>query len=510
MDNVDNAEEQQQELEALEAFYGVDAFRNLQNSPIISFDFNLDPIDSETNYVEALLHVELPADYPASENPQIALSARKGLSKNQLDWMQHLADQIAEENVGCQTIISVVETLKEWLTENNQSEHTLMLQRQPAVAAEKNKPRIFSDTALNSCEKPESAFSLRSKVASSPQVEAARVCQPRQTAKSKAGGQDNHGDTKLVPASAELSKEALLDLDAEQPNAALALQTDEGVSVVPGISRAQAKHICRELQIPNKLLSLINVLDSAPDAFEGYFTSHLMPRVAPPFHPITRTWLLEAVDCNRNRNSKRGVDAISIGLHFTDGHTRTLKVLRKATVSDVKRLIGKYDGFGVCESETHCESENGADAPDGFGIVLYVLSFGGGVQVTDETAMDSPLDASATLVDLGLTDGAELVVMADPDGSLERNFRGVDAPAVAPSAPVRRVYAFNPKVSQELHQHQVAKARHERMATRKADADTLAQKMKEEQRANKANTQKRRASRLGKRQAGEDGKRGAK
>ena len=68
--------------------------------------------------VVVTLVVELPSDYP-SVIPSISIEVEKGLSKKQADEVKALALSHAENNVGMAMIFTIVEAIKEWLTDNN-------------------------------------------------------------------------------------------------------------------------------------------------------------------------------------------------------------------------------------------------------------------------------------------------------------------------------------------------------------------------------------------------------
>jgi hypothetical protein len=130
-------EEQLEELEALVAIYG-EALTKLQDKPL-SFEVSIRPSEDEEDiHVEALLTVVLPVEYP-NGLPELSVLPQRGLKEAQKAEMVQFACELAQENEGSQSIITIVEALREWLLERNIpefSEHELMLQRVEAKQAE--------------------------------------------------------------------------------------------------------------------------------------------------------------------------------------------------------------------------------------------------------------------------------------------------------------------------------------------------------------------------------------
>ena len=112
-------EEQQEEIEALEAIYP-DEFTLIDSSPP-GYKIHLVPdpnSDDCDNHVGISLMVKIPLDYP-NEIPSFEIEIEKGLGKKQCDEIMDVARNIATENIGIASTFAVAEAVREWLVDNN-------------------------------------------------------------------------------------------------------------------------------------------------------------------------------------------------------------------------------------------------------------------------------------------------------------------------------------------------------------------------------------------------------
>ena len=112
-------EEQQEEIEALEAIYP-DEFTLIDSSPPC-YKIHLVPdpnSDDNDNHVGIYLMVKIPLDYP-NEIPSFEIEIEKGLGKKQCDEIIDVAVNTATENIGIASTFAVAEAVREWLVDNN-------------------------------------------------------------------------------------------------------------------------------------------------------------------------------------------------------------------------------------------------------------------------------------------------------------------------------------------------------------------------------------------------------
>eukprot|EP00935_MAST-01C_sp_MAST-1C-sp1_P001003 g1003.t1 len=261
--------------------------------------------------------------------------------------------------------------------------------------------------------------------------------------------------------SAEAGKGLLLeglgpDDVEEQIAPSMAMQWDESVgSALPGVSKTQGKKLCRQLGLANKLTVLLDWFDQSEDPFDRLFEENVKPFVQPVTSaPETKRWIQEALD-EFARKKARGVDDMLLKVSFIDGRSDLeLRVLRKATVSVVKRAIASLTGAGLVGHAS------------GWGMLLYVHSFGEGVAVSDETVMDNPLKADQSLQDLGIADGAVLVALLDASASEGAMFGGVHMCNLKQTRRKKKKKKFNPEFWRAEHKAAVDRARQEQLSSR--------------------------------------------
>ena len=147
MDADEALEEQEMELEALESIYMEDF--ELLSEPgehPARLQLRLVPVqggaDREEggNYVAVKLQCEYTTMYP-SDLPKVTMVNEFGLSTSQIQELQKVAMDAAEEYVGDVMVYSMAEAITEWLKENNRPEldgsaHSEMMER-ARVAQEK-------------------------------------------------------------------------------------------------------------------------------------------------------------------------------------------------------------------------------------------------------------------------------------------------------------------------------------------------------------------------------------
>ena len=132
---MSNEEDQNDEIDAIEAIFETDATVHSRSPP--SFDILLEPCPGEgdeENHVRVLLKVKLPADYPDC-SPELTLQAERGLNEKKMKTLNAIAQAAAEDGLGEVSIFTITEALKEWLADNNEKEKTMheeMLARQNA------------------------------------------------------------------------------------------------------------------------------------------------------------------------------------------------------------------------------------------------------------------------------------------------------------------------------------------------------------------------------------------
>ncbi len=61
----------------------------------------------------------MPASYPSSSAAFVRVKAKKGLSDEQIDELQGIAETTSAENIGMPTVFTIANAVQEWLSENN-------------------------------------------------------------------------------------------------------------------------------------------------------------------------------------------------------------------------------------------------------------------------------------------------------------------------------------------------------------------------------------------------------
>ncbi len=112
-------EEQQGEIESLEAIYS-NSLKVLDSEPP-SFSLELvpHPDSDEPSHVSMRLIVQYSETYPDTVPSKMTIESLKGLSKAQVRELTKLAQTIAEENLGMGSMSSVASDLQEWLVQHN-------------------------------------------------------------------------------------------------------------------------------------------------------------------------------------------------------------------------------------------------------------------------------------------------------------------------------------------------------------------------------------------------------
>jgi len=159
---MDHAEEQQMEVEALEAIY-MDDFNKISESPL-EYKVYLEPeqgAGEEENHVSLYLTIKVPATYPEVV-PEMSIEVKKGLGEHHIQEIRQIIDTEAQENIGMAMVFTIAEKIKEWLVENNVkgsdgSMHAAMLQRmeQKKKEAEAAKEAEEASKAVLSTEEAE-------------------------------------------------------------------------------------------------------------------------------------------------------------------------------------------------------------------------------------------------------------------------------------------------------------------------------------------------------------------
>jgi RWD domain len=132
--DMDHAEEQEMEAEALAAIFDSHFTRTASNMWTIDLYPSL--AGDEVNFVGCRLVATLPHGYPTAL-PELHVHVLQGLASDEHgQLLQALAEEEAQANVGVPSIFAVCERLREWLVENNvkglddQSMHAQMLRKQ--------------------------------------------------------------------------------------------------------------------------------------------------------------------------------------------------------------------------------------------------------------------------------------------------------------------------------------------------------------------------------------------
>ena len=116
-------DEQAEEKEALEAIYPEEfTVIEVEGEDLPTYSFHLvpDPTgDASSNHIEINLVCKLPTSYPGDEPPIFEVQLVKGLSKKQAGEVRVVAEVTASENLGMASLFTVIESVREWLVDNN-------------------------------------------------------------------------------------------------------------------------------------------------------------------------------------------------------------------------------------------------------------------------------------------------------------------------------------------------------------------------------------------------------
>lgn len=136
---MDYAEEQQMELQALEAIY-MDDFKRIEGAGLPSFDLKLQPETGggdDVNHVAVTLRVTYTPTYPES-SPGISVRRIKGLEDSLIQELEGLLRDAAgtEELLGTAMVYPLVERAQAWLAEHNIPERDMHAEMMARIALE--------------------------------------------------------------------------------------------------------------------------------------------------------------------------------------------------------------------------------------------------------------------------------------------------------------------------------------------------------------------------------------
>jgi len=112
------AEEQANELEALESIYGAYFSREGPAAFALLLEPELDA-GPKVNHVAVRLHASFPAAYPDAP-PAARLSVERGLQIEQVEALRKELAAAVEEHAGAPCMYAVAERLREWLQAHNE------------------------------------------------------------------------------------------------------------------------------------------------------------------------------------------------------------------------------------------------------------------------------------------------------------------------------------------------------------------------------------------------------
>lgn len=134
MADAEHEEDQQEEIESLQAIFDED-FKIINDTVPREYDITLVPNpggDEEENKVAIIANFKLPANYPETL-PTISIRKKYGLPEKHLSTLRSMADDAASESIGCVSIWDVCSVLQDFVQDNNVAEKTMyeqMLYRQ--------------------------------------------------------------------------------------------------------------------------------------------------------------------------------------------------------------------------------------------------------------------------------------------------------------------------------------------------------------------------------------------
>ena len=120
MSDIDTAEEQQLEFEAMESIF-VGEFELIHEDPLCyEIIINADREDDDNNFVVIQIKIEYPADYPkVVPKCQFKNLSPKHLTLSEFNHWHTIFRKTAEELVGEQMMFEIVEKIREYLIEKN-------------------------------------------------------------------------------------------------------------------------------------------------------------------------------------------------------------------------------------------------------------------------------------------------------------------------------------------------------------------------------------------------------
>ena len=118
----ENRLEQDDEIEALQSMYP-DDFKLIEGTAKPTYRISIfptEPADDEVNHIACELEVEYPLTYPSETGPNMKILPLEKLTSSQITTLEKIANDCAEENIGCAAVFMVIGAVSEWLTENNE------------------------------------------------------------------------------------------------------------------------------------------------------------------------------------------------------------------------------------------------------------------------------------------------------------------------------------------------------------------------------------------------------
>eukprot|EP00475_Leptophrys_vorax_P018633 TRINITY_DN2551_c0_g1_i10.p1 TRINITY_DN2551_c0_g1~~TRINITY_DN2551_c0_g1_i10.p1 ORF type:complete len:283 (-),score=94.64 TRINITY_DN2551_c0_g1_i10:2187-3035(-) len=171
---MSHADDQVEEMEALEAIYMQDLTVHSSNPHSFSLWLVPHSDDSQPNHVAVVMGVVFPKDYP-DVLPEITIKAEKDLEVAHEETLQKLAIEEAERNVGTVMVFSIAQAVKDWLAENNVRKLTVHEQ----AVQRKNLAKGITESVTSDTDNDEDADLLES-------TEKAIVCDTEEEAERKA------------------------------------------------------------------------------------------------------------------------------------------------------------------------------------------------------------------------------------------------------------------------------------------------------------------------------------
>lgn len=118
---LEHAQEQEDELEALESIYDDCFSKDSEDGEAVSVSVLLEPEPDGTeaeNHVALRLRCAWPAEYPEVA-PEVSVEVLRGIAKEQVGQVVALVEEAIEENLGSPMVYTLAEAVREWLVEHN-------------------------------------------------------------------------------------------------------------------------------------------------------------------------------------------------------------------------------------------------------------------------------------------------------------------------------------------------------------------------------------------------------